>query len=141
MKGNIFMTNSIIKYATSITFDQCAQTIKTGVDLCFDENDEFIPFMPEFAKWYSILLYCSDAKIEKCTQNEAWEIICLEKSKSFHMTYLDDILNLIDQGIMYRKQKNIHKSSLIEDIVQIVDVMGWSTALEQTANAEIVKHE
>lgn len=141
------MSHSTIKYASSITFEQYAQIIQTGVNLCFDENGEFIPFMPEFAKWYSILLYCSDADIEKCTQNEAWKIICLEKSNVqyieslFHMAYLNDILNLIDQGIMYRKQKNIHKSSLIEDIVQIADVMGWSTALEQTAKAEMVKHE
>lgn len=112
----------------TLSFTQMLKFVKSIVDLCFDENEEYLPEIKDFATKRAVIeSYTNIAlpqNVEKC-----YEILFVSDIVQFIVQHIDEeqfygMMAAVDEKIKYRVRNNIDKTNtMISDAAAKLESM------------------
>ena len=133
----------VVNLKQNITMEDYALAVKTGIDFCFDENGEYIPYMRKFAKNYAVLLCLSEMDVTNKDKESLFQFIFRGQGVQYTASdfdILNDVWNDIEEGIKYRKSKAVHASELDKVITTLSTVLNLEDIVPLLKN-EMNKNE
>lgn len=128
-----------MEFKKNLTLGEAKGFIDTAVSLCYDNNDNYVAMLRDFARKYVILGYCTDYPIDEKTIEEIYADVYSEGIGNEIREYACEneqicrLIDAVDEEIEIRKQKYIRTNKLTKFIDDILEVANQASENPETA--------
>jgi len=121
----------------NITLAEIQKSVEFAVELCF-EDGEYLPYMRDFAVWYSIVVHCTDMITAETSVEDGYAIVSSSDLRRtlFEYDYISRLHNVIDEAIDIKIQKYIRNTRIGTFVEALLEcAMNDEAATSQAVNS------